>query len=95
MYYMLQSQHLKSQYLHTDLIAALDIMKCTMHANEIHDIGQNPFYVDWTNEQLHAYKKVCSLYGGSVCVDSTGLKKQPIRRVHTNIERSIFMYIIR
>ena len=91
-----KSTHLKSKYIHTDPIAALDIMKCTMHANEIHDIGQNPFYIDyWTNEQLHAYKKVCRLYGGSVCVDSTGLKMQPIKRVHTNVERSIFMYIIR
>lgn len=92
-----KSTALKTEYIHTDPIEALDIMKCTMHVNEIRDIGKNPFSVDyWTNEQVHLYKKINARYGGvTICVDSTGLKLQPIKRAYGNEQVSLFLYVIR
>lgn len=90
-----KSIDLNSSYLHPDPIEALDILKCTKHVNAIRSIGKNPFWVDfWTNHQIQAYKKVCSLYGSSLYVDSTGLKVFPVKRRFGNQERSIFLHMI-
>ena len=90
-----RSECKQKKYLDSNPILALNIMKCTMHANNIHDIGLNPFSVSfWVNEQIHAYKKVYNKYGVTMCVDSTGLKIQPIKWPLSNLEASIFLDVI-
>ncbi|CAH2979386.1 unnamed protein product [Chilo suppressalis] len=85
----------KSNFLHEDPITSLDIMKNTNRANSIHDIGKNPFSVEfWTNEQINAYKKVAKKSSVSMCVDATGLNLKSIKRPYSNKECSIFLYVI-
>lgn len=94
-YHVTQSRAKQKKYLDPCPIKSLDIMKNTTHANIIHDIGHNPFSVDyWSNEQLNAYKKVVKLYGGTMCIDATGLDIEEIKRSPNKKRSSIFMYII-
>lgn len=96
-YHVAKSTKLKSEYIDQDPIEALNIMKCTSHANEIHDIRKNPFSVDyWTNEQVHIYKKIqASRNGITISLDSTGLNLKPITNKYGNLKATIFIYAIR
>lgn len=71
----MKSKHLKTSYLDSNPIQAMDIMKYTTQSNNIHDIGHDPFYVNyWTAEQIRGYKRVCKKYRATIYIDSTGLK---------------------
>lgn len=79
----------------SDPIKAIDAMKNSAYSNSIHDIGMNPFFVHiWTNEQIICYKKVDKSYGITMCMDSTGLKLQKIKRLNSEVEHSLFLYVI-
>ena len=90
-----KSMEEKSSYLHFDPIQSLCIMKHTMHLNAIHDIGLSPFSIDyWTNDQIHAYKRVCQIHGASICINFTSLKVLPIEKPYDNETHKIFLYLL-
>lgn len=92
-----KNKEITASYIHSDPIEAMDIMKCTTHKNEIHDIGKNPFFVDfYTNEQIQICRMIKKKDGRLVfSMDATGLKVNSIKRPYSTSNRKIFLYIIR
>lgn len=90
-----QSEERKKKFCDKNPLLALDYMKEITHINSIHDIGLNPFYINfWTSQQIHAYK-LASKGSITVCLDATGLSLQKIPRASKSTKKSLFLYVLR
>ena len=86
---------LNSQYLDSDPIKAIEILKHTSMKGTIHSIGHSPFFVHfWANHQTQLYLHLARNGPVSVSIDATGGIFRKITFHDGTESKTIFIYLI-
>lgn len=81
----------KSNYVHTDALQALVILKST--TNIIQNIGLDPIFVHyWTNHQLNIYRKYSVENNACIFIDATGSVVKKLCKVSGSVSKHRFLY---
>lgn len=88
-----KAETIKANYIHTDPLKALAILKSTSMNNVIHNIGLDPIFVHyWTNHQLNVYRKYSIESDACIFVDATGSIVKKLCKVDGSMSKHIFLY---
>lgn len=91
--HVVKNESKQSQYFNSDPIKALCIMKYSVYANCIHNIGIDPFFIHyWTNHQLQVYRKYCLSDISTIYIDATGSIVKKLMRLNDTLSQHIYLF---
>lgn len=92
--YKAKHDKIASEYLNSDPIKALEILKTTaLGRNVVHSIGQYPFYVIYfTSHQIQIYKQLLKQEHITLYIDASGVRVHKLSRPDGTSSHYIFLY---
>lgn len=88
-----KTETMTQNYVHSDALQALVLLKFTCLNNVIHNIGLDPFFIHyWTNHQLHIFNRYSIENDACIFIDATGNVVKKICKVDGSFSKHMFLY---